>query len=208
MPIDIVTKNGAGAPPDTTLRRGEMALDLNAVPPNLYTSTDGTNVVPVSSVAFGGGGAGIVGRFPPAFTVSGTGANRITDNNPSAGFLRFSEATSTSVNFNGSFTVTPTIGTELVMGLGREDILSAGNANTIDFSYSFQNAFGETFASGSGNLSGLAGRTEPIYPASGTEDAPVFLSMGGAMTVNVNYSMVGNGLQTSAFGLILYIMEY
>ena len=57
MAIDIITKNGIGPPPDTTLRRGELALDMSTDPPELYTSTDGTDIVPISSAAYSAGGA-------------------------------------------------------------------------------------------------------------------------------------------------------
>lgn len=46
MPTKIITKNGSGTPPSTTLARGELGLDLTNN--KLYSSTNGTDIVEIT----------------------------------------------------------------------------------------------------------------------------------------------------------------
>lgn len=52
MPVTIITKNGSGTPSDSTLERGELAVDLSGL--NLFSSTDGVDIVPVGGGSGGG----------------------------------------------------------------------------------------------------------------------------------------------------------
>ena len=157
--------------------------------------------------AGGGGGGGLLGRFPSSFKVAGTGAGLVTVNNPSGGVLTISQATTGTASFNGSVTVTPAIGSELVVGLGQENCGGGQYGGTCSYNYSFKNAFGETFWQNGGSLSEKGSKFD-IYMGSGRAAAPVFLSMGGAITVNFNYT-ISAGVPTAAsrFEVSLFLLE-
>jgi hypothetical protein len=123
MPVTIISKNGSTVPSDSTLAQGELGIDL--VARTLYSSTNGTDIIPV-----GGGGSG-------SLPLSTPGAVLIGDN--ATGWTLANHFTVDDVTVPGlsSIALKGTVALENIdsggshMYLTTKDILGGGSSMTI-----------------------------------------------------------------------------